>query len=465
MTIASINPATGETLASFEPLSDGELDQRLALAERTFGSWRRETAAARAQALSRAAEIFTKRREALARTATLEMGKLYTASLAEVDKCAGCLRWYAAEHERLLAPEVVATDAVRSYVRFDPLGPVLAVMPWNFPYWQVVRFAAPALLAGNVGLLKHASSVPQVSLALEAIFREAGLPEGCFQSLLVESGRVARIARDRRVRAATLTGSEHAGASLARVCGEALKKTVLELGGSDPFIVLPSADVAKAAEVAVAARVQNNGQSCIAAKRFIVHDKVFDEFEAAMTRRMAALRVGDPMDARTELGPLAGEQLREDIDKQVRRSVELGAAVRTGGKRLEGRGFFYAATVLTKVSAGMPAADEELFAPVAALFRVPDLDEAIRVANATRYGLGACAFTRDPGEQERLAAELEAGSVFINGMVKSDSRLPFGGVKLSGYGRELSSYGMREFMNVKSVWIGGEQHDGKAAVE
>jgi succinate-semialdehyde dehydrogenase/glutarate-semialdehyde dehydrogenase len=454
MTIASTNPATGETFARFDPLSDAELSERLARAERAFGEWRRVRPAARAEALQRAASVFTRRREELARTATLEMGKLYTAALAEVDKCAACLRWYADNHEKLLAREEVATDAERSYVRFDPLGPVLAVMPWNFPYWQVVRFAAPALLAGNVALLKHASNVPQVSIKLEEMFREAEIIEGGFQSLLIEAKRVAGVVADPRVRAATLTGSEAAGRSLAEAAGKHLKKTVLELGGSDPFLVLPSAELARAAEVAVAARVQNNGQSCIAAKRFIVHQSVADEFEAAMTERLAALRVGDPMEARTELGPLALAQVRDDVDAQVQRSVALGAELRTGGKRAGERGFYYAATLLARVPDGSPAADEEIFGPVAALFRVPSVEEAVRVANRTCYGLGASVWTRDPAEQERLAGEIEAGAVFFNGMVKSDPRLPFGGIKLSGYGRELSTYGMREFMNIKSVWIG-----------
>ena len=456
MTIASTNPATGETVARFDPLSDEAIERKLAEAEKAFHRWRREPAASRAASLRRAADVFTRRREELARLATLEMGKLYTASLAEVDKCATCLRWYADEHQRLLAPEEVATEARRSYVRFDPLGAVLAVMPWNFPYWQVVRFAAPALLAGNVGLLKHASCVPQVALALEAVFKEAGVIEGGFQTLLVESKRVAALVADARVQAATLTGSEGAGRSLAAECGKNLKKVVLELGGSDPFIVLPSADVEKAAEVAVAARVQNNGQSCIAAKRFIVHEAVADQFESAMTRRMAALRVGDPMDPQTELGPMASEQGVKDLDEIVQRSLKLGAELRTGGKRVGERGFYYAATVLARIPPGSPAADEETFGPVASLFRVKSADEAVRAANSTRFGLGASAWTHDEKEQAALAEQIEAGAVFFNSMVKSDPRMPFGGVKASGHGRELSHYGMREFMNIKSVWIAKE---------
>jgi succinate-semialdehyde dehydrogenase/glutarate-semialdehyde dehydrogenase len=466
MTIASTNPATGETFARFDALSDQELERRLALAERAFAGWRRQRPAARANVLEAAAAELTEQRRELARLATLEMGKLYTAALAEVDKCASCLRWYAENHERLLAVEEVKTDAQRSYVRFDPLGPVLAVMPWNFPYWQVVRFAAPALLAGNVGLLKHASNVPQVALALERVFLEAGLPEGGFQTLLVEAARVKNIVADRRVRAATLTGSEAAGASLAEHAGKNLKKTVLELGGSDPFVVLESAEVEKAAEVAVAARVQNNGQSCIAAKRFIVHERVAALFEAEMQKRMAALRVGDPIDDATEVGPLAMAQVRDDVEEQVKRTVAAGAEVLAGGKRLDGRGFFFAPTLLAGVPTSSAAAVEEVFGPVAAVFRVRSTDEAVRLANATRYGLGAAVFTTDQREQEKLAEEIEAGSVFFNGMVKSDPRLPFGGVKLSGYGRELSSHGMREFMNVKSVWIGAAGRPPiKASVE
>ena len=453
MTIASINPATGEKLAVFEPLTDAELDRKLGAAERGFHLWRREPAQRRAEVLRKAAQVFTDRRQELGRLATLEMGKLLSAAVAEVDKCAAGLRWYADEHERLLAPEPAPTDAARSYVRLDPLGPVLAVMPWNFPFWQVVRFAAPALLAGNVGLLKHASSVPQVALALQDDFREAGCPAGVFQTLLVEARRVEGIVADDRVVAATLTGSEGAGRSLAAACGKHLKKVVLELGGSDAFLVLPSADLEHAATVAVQARVQNNGQSCIAAKRFIVHEKVAEEFEARMTAKMAAVRVGDPMDEATELGPLINAKGVDDLDGQVQRSLEAGAKLATGGKRLERPGFFYAPTLLVAVPRKSPAAVEETFGPVAALLRAKDLDDAIAVANGSRFGLGAAAFTRDEAEIERLSRELEAGSVFFNGMVKSDPRLPFGGIKASGYGRELSSYGLREFMNVKSVWV------------
>jgi len=454
MAIASVNPATGATFASFEPLSDAELDRKLALSDKTYRSWRREPVQKRVELLRAAAKVFTDRRQELGRLATQEMGKLLTASLGEVDKCAAGLRWYADEHEKLLAEEPVKSDAARSWVRFDPLGPVLAVMPWNFPYWQVVRFAAPALLAGNVGLLKHASSVPQVALALESIFRDAGFPEGCFQTLLIEAKRVERVVADPRVVAATLTGSEEAGRSIAAACGKHLKPTVLELGGSDPFLILPSADLEKAATVAVAARVQNNGQSCIAAKRFIVHEGVAGEFERLMAAKMAALRTGDPMDEKTELGPLASAQGVDDLEGQVQRTVKAGAKILAGGNRLDRPGFFYAGTVLAQVPPGSAASVEETFGPVAAVLRARDLDHAIELANDSRFGLGAAAFTKDEAEIDRLAKELEAGSVFINGMVKSDPRLPFGGIKASGYGRELSSYGMREFQNVKTVWVG-----------
>ena len=454
MAIASVNPATGATFASFEPLSDEGLDRKLALADKTWRSWRREPVQKRVDLLRAAARVFTERRQELGRLATQEMGKLLTASLGEVDKCAAGLRWYADEHEKLLAEEPVKSDAARSWVRFDPLGPVLAVMPWNFPYWQVVRFAAPALLAGNVGLLKHASSVPQVALALESIFRDAGFPEGCFQTLLIEAKRVEKVVADPRVVAATLTGSEEAGRSIAAACGRYLKPTVLELGGSDPFLILPSADLEKAATVAVAARVQNNGQSCIAAKRFIVHQDVAEEVERLMAAKMAALRTGDPMDEKTELGPLASAQGVEDLEGQVQRSVKAGAKILAGGNRLDRPGFFYAGTVLAQVPRESAASVEETFGPVAAVLRARDLDHAIELANDSRFGLGAAAFTRDEAEIDRLAKELEAGSVFINGMVKSDPRLPFGGIKASGYGRELSSYGMREFQNVKTVWVG-----------
>ena len=453
MTIATTNPTTGETLKTFTPDSDALIEQKLQKAADAFQKWRRTSFAERAKRLNKAAALLEERKDALGRLMTLEMGKLRKAAVGEIEKCANGCRYYAENAERHLAPEEVKTDAKRSQKRFQPLGPVLAVMPWNFPYWQVFRFAAPATMAGNVGLLKHASSVPQCALSIEEIFRDAGYPEGVFQTLLVGAEKVKKIIEDPRVVAGTLTGSDGAGRSLATAAGGQLKKTVLELGGSDPFVVLPSCDLDQAVKVAVAARVQNAGQSCIAAKRFIVHQQIAGEFEKKFVAAMAALKVGDPQDDATEVGPLSSKQVLDDLDKQVRRAVEQGAKLACGGKRVDRPGFFFQPTVL--LEAGRTAAwKEEVFGPVAAVVRAKDLDHAIQLANDTSFGLGAAAFTRDPKETERLADELDAGQVFINGMVKSDPRLPFGGVKASGYGRELSEEGIREFTNVKTVWIG-----------
>jgi succinate-semialdehyde dehydrogenase / glutarate-semialdehyde dehydrogenase len=453
MTIASTNPATGETLKTFPADSDSVIEEKLKKAAAAAKTWRRTAFAERAQRLSRAAAILDQRKDALARLMTLEMGKLRKAGVGEVEKCASGCRYYAENAERHLAPEPVQTDARRSEKRFQPLGPVLAVMPWNFPFWQVFRFAAPALMAGNVGLLKHASNVPQCALAIEEIFREAGYPEGCFQTLLVGSDKVKRIVEDPRIVAATLTGSDGAGRSLATTAGAQLKKTVLELGGSDPFLVLPSADLEKAVRVAVAARVQNAGQSCIAAKRFIVHEKIAPEFEKRFVQAMRALRLGDPQDDATEVGPLASRQVLDDVDNQVRAARDRGANVACGGRRVDRPGFFYEPTVVLEAK-GTKVWDEEVFGPVAAVARAKGLDDAIALANDTQFGLGSAAFTQDPAEIDRLVDELEAGQVFINGMVKSDPRLPFGGIKASGYGRELSEEGIREFTNTKTVWIG-----------
>jgi len=452
MTIATTNPATGETVKTFSPDTDPLLEKKLQKSADAFRSWRRTSFADRAQRMGRATALLDERKDALARLMTLEMGKLRKAGVAEIEKCAFGCRYYAEHAERHLAPESVPTDARRSGKRFQPIGPVLAVMPWNFPFWQVFRFAAPALMAGNTGLLKHASNVPQCALAIEEIFRDAGFPEGVFQTLLVGSEKVKRIIDDPRVAAATLTGSDGAGRALGSAAGAQLKKTVLELGGSDPFLVLPSCDLDQAVKVAVAARVQNAGQSCIAAKRFIVHQQIAAEFEKRFVKSMAALRVGDPQDDSTEVGPLASKQVLDDLDKQVRRAREQGAKVACGGERLPGKGFFFAPTVLLEAE-GSAAWKEEVFGPVAAVARARDLDHAIALANDTQFGLGAAAFTQDPKEQERLSDELDAGQVFINGMVKSDPRLPFGGIKASGYGRELSAEGIREFTNVKTVWI------------
>ncbi|MFP5265088.1 MAG: NADP-dependent succinic semialdehyde dehydrogenase [Blastocatellia bacterium] len=453
MAIATINPATGETLKTFEPLSDPEIEKKLQLALDTFRGYRRTPFRERARKMTRAAEILDSGKEEFARTMTTEMGKPIKAARAEAEKCALVCRYYAENAESFLADEAVETNATRSYVRYQPIGPVLAVMPWNFPFWQVFRFAAPALMAGNVGLLKHASNVPQCALAIEDIFRRAGFPEGAFQTLLIGSDKVQRVLDDDRVMAATLTGSEPAGSRVAAEAGKRIKKTVLELGGSDPFIVMPSADLDEAVETAVKARTINNGQSCIAAKRFIVADEIADEFERRFVGEMQSLRIGDPMDESTDIGPLATPDILTDLEAQVRKTEEAGARVLTGGKRLQGGGFYYAPTVLADIPEGSPAHVEELFGPVASLFRVRGIEEAIRLANATVFGLGSSAWTNDEAERARFIDEIEAGSVFINGMVASDPRLPFGGVKHSGYGRELSVYGIREFVNVKTVWI------------
>jgi succinate-semialdehyde dehydrogenase/glutarate-semialdehyde dehydrogenase len=452
MTIASTNPATGETIKTFPADSESAIEEKLRKAAAAARQWRKVGFAERSQRMSRAASLLEQRKDALGRLMTLEMGKLKKAAAGEIEKCAVGCRYYAENAERHLAPEPVQTGASRAEKRFQPLGPVLAVMPWNFPFWQVFRFAAPALMAGNVGLLKHASNVPQCALAIEEIFRDAGYPEGCFQALLIGSDKVKRVVEDGRVVAATLTGSDAAGRSLASIAGGVIKRTVLELGGSDPFVVLPSCDLEQAVKVAVAARVQNAGQSCIAAKRFIVHEKIAPEFEKRFVERMRALRVGDPQDEQTELGPLASRQVLDDIEKQVRSAREQGATVACGGRRLERPGFFFEATVILDAK-GTRVWEEEVFGPVAAVARAKDLDEAIALANDTQFGLGSAAFTREPAEIERLVEELEAGQVFINEMVKSDPRVPFGGVKASGYGRELSREGIREFVNVKTVWV------------
>ena len=453
MAIASVNPANGKTLRTFAEAGATEIERALALAAATSRTWRSVDFAERAAKMRRAAEILEEDKQRFGEIMTLEMGKPIGAAIAEVEKCASVCRYYAEHAAGFLAPEMVATDASRSYVRYDPLGCVLAVMPWNFPFWQVLRFAAPTLMAGNVGILKHASNVPQSALAIAEVFVRAGFPEGCFQTLLVGSAAVAKMIEDPRIAAVTLTGSEGAGVAVGRAAGAQIKKAVLELGGSDPFVVLPSADLAKAAATAVKARTINNGQSCIAAKRFIVHEAVYDRFVELFVAGMAALVVGDPIEPTTEIGPLATSPIRDELAEQVEQSVAAGACVLLGGKKLDGPGYFYAPTVLAEPAPGSPAWDDELFGPVATLFKVADLDAAIALANHKVFGLGASAWTNDAAEQERLAVELEAGSVFLNGMVKSDPRLPFGGIKRSGFGRELSLPGIREFVNVKTVWI------------
>ena len=401
----------------------------------------------------RAAGILETEKEECARLMTLEMGKLFRAATAEAAKCATACRYYAGNAERFLADEVVHTDAGRSFVRYQPLGPVLAVMPWNFPFWQVIRFAAPALMAGNVGLLKHASNVPQCALKIEEIFGRAGFAEGVFQTLLIESARVDAVIGDPRVAAATLTGSEEAGVKVGVAAAQRIKKTVLELGGSDPFIVMPSADLDRAVATAVDARVQNNGQSCIAAKRFIAASAIAEEFERRFVERMKELRVGDPMEETTELGPLSSVEALEALDRSVRETVAAGARLLTGGHRMDLPGNYYAPTVLAQSPVNSPAYCEELFGPVASLFRAKDAPDAVRIANDSRFGLGASVWTNDPSEIEYFANEIQAGMIFINGMVASDPRLPFGGVKHSGHGRELGVHGIREFVNVKTVWI------------
>ncbi len=454
MAIRSIDPATGETLREFPELTGPEIEQKLAAAAAAFREHRDRPLTERAEMLQKAAELLETEVEELARTITLEMGKPIAAARAEVRKCASGCRYYAENGARFLEEETIQTRAARSSVRWQPLGPVLAIMPWNFPFWQVFRFAAPALFAGNVGLLKHAANVPQCALAIEDVWRRAGAAEGVFQALLIESDKVAGVIRDRRVAAVTLTGSDRAGAAVAEVAGSEIKKCVLELGGSDPFIVMPSADFDAALDTAVTARTQNNGQSCIAAKRFLVADAIYDEFTRRFVEKMEALKLGDPFDEATDLGPLATPSIREGVDRQVRESVAAGARLLTGAKVPEGRGNFYPATVLAEIPENAPAYREEVFGPVALVFRVADASAAIALANDSEFGLGASAWTQDPAEQERFARELEVGMVFLNAMVASDPRLPFGGVKRSGYGRELGSLGLREFLNAKTVFLG-----------
>lgn len=453
MGIATINPATGETVKTFTALTDAEIENALALADRAFRDYRRVSFDTRSQWMQNAANLLEENAETYAKIMTLEMGKPITAAIAEVKKSAAVCRFYAENAAQFLADVPAESDASNSFIAYEPLGAILAVMPWNFPFWQVFRFAAPALMAGNVGLLKHASNVPQCALAIGEIFQKAGFPEGVFQTLLVGSNKVAQIITDDRVKAGTLTGSEPAGASLASLAGQNIKKTVLELGGSDPFIVLETADLNAAVEAAVTARMLNNGQSCIAAKRFILISSIADEFEIRLAEKFAALKIGDPMLPDTEVGPLATPDILTELHQQVQICVEAGAKVLTGGQLLEQPGNFYPPTILTQIPEGTPAYSEEFFGPVALIFRVNSLDEAITLANSTIFGLGSSGWTTNQAEQERLIRELEAGAVFINGLVKSDPRLPFGGIKRSGYGRELSSQGIHEFVNIKTVWI------------
>lgn len=453
MPIASVDPATGKTIRTYDELSDSEVEDKLQRAEEAFREYRRTSFAERGEKMLKAAEILESHKKGFAEMMTLEMGKPIKAAIAEAEKCAWVCRYYAESAEHFLADEVVDTNATRSYVHYQPLGAVFAVMPWNFSFWQVFRFAAPALMAGNVGLLKHASNVPACALAIEDIFREADFPEGAFQTLLIGSDKVARVIEDERVRAVTLTGSEPAGSEVASLAGKRVKKTVLELGGSDPFIVMPSANLDEAVKTAVTARTMNNGQSCIAAKRFIVAEEIADEFEKRFVAGMEALTVGNPLDDTVDVGPLATPQILDDLEAQVKLTIDFGARLLTGGHRLEQPGYYYLPTVLTDIPKESPAYRDELFGPVASLFRASDIDDAIRIANDTSFGLGASAWTNDRDEQTRFIDEIESGCVFINGMVASDPRLPFGGVKHSGYGRELGVFGIREFVNIKTVWI------------
>jgi succinate-semialdehyde dehydrogenase/glutarate-semialdehyde dehydrogenase len=453
MPIESINPANGKLIRSFKPLTGDALREKIALAAEAFRGYATVPLTHRALCMRKLANLLEEDAVELAETITQEMGKPLHSAHAELAKCASVCRYYAENAVRMLAPEIIVTDAMRSYVRWDPLGVVLAVMPWNFPFWQVFRFLAPALMAGNVGLLKHAPNVPQCALAIESLVRRAGFPRGTFQSLLIETNQVESVLGDPRIAAVTLTGSETAGRAVGAQAGWLIKKSVLELGGSDPFIVMASADLNAAVETAVQARCVNGGQSCIAAKRFIVHEAVYAEFEQRFVAGMAAVRVGDPMLDTTDIGPIATARQLENLEAQVHAAISAGARPLTGGRRIPGPGYYFEPTVLVGVPRTSPVYRDEFFGPVAMLFRAKNLHEAIEIANDTPFGLGASAWTRDPAEQQRLVAELQAGVVFLNKMVASDPRLPFGGIKHSGYGRELSAAGMREFLNAKTVYI------------
>jgi succinate-semialdehyde dehydrogenase / glutarate-semialdehyde dehydrogenase len=454
MAIASVNPANGKILKMFEALSDSQVDAKIGRAAGVFPSFPRLSFSQRAHWMMNAAEILENEKEELGRLMTTEMGKPLRSAIEEAVKCAWACRYYAENAERFLADEVVETAATKSYIHYQPLGPILAVMPWNFPFWQVFRFVAPALMAGNVGLLKHASNVPQCALKIEEILLRAGFSEGAFQTLLIGSKQVDRVLDDPRIRAATLTGSEEAGVQVGTGAAKRIKKVVLELGGSDPFIVMPSANMEQAVSTAVKARIVNNGQSCIAAKRFIVAEPIMEEFQGKFVSQMEALKIGDPLDESTELGPLATADGVTSLDADVKKTVAAGARVLTGGKPLDNRpGNYYSPTVLTDIPLNSPAYREELFGPVACLFPAKNLEDAIRIANDSKFGLGASAWTNDPDERDRFINDLEAGMVFINRMVASDPRLPFGGVKKSGHGRELGPYGIREFTNIKAVWV------------
>ncbi len=455
MPISTTNPTTGETLKTFEPYDEAEVERRLALADSAFRSYRRTSFDERARLVRAMADVFEQDADSFAKTLTLEMGKPIVQARAEVAKCVGVLRYYAEHAAAMLADEPVTTTAAKhgSYLKYQPIGPVLAVMPWNFPLWQVIRFATPTFMVGNVALLKHASNVPQSALNIEDAARRAGFPEGVFQTLLVGGDRVQAILEDDRVAAATLTGSEGAGRSVAAIAGSEIKKTVLELGGADPFIVMPSADLDRAVQIGVWARIQNNGQSCIAAKRFIIHEAIADEYFERYAEAMSKLVVGDPLDEATQVGPLATAQGRDEVNEQVQDALSKGAKAICGGETMDGPGWFVQPTVLTELTPDMRVYDEEVFGPVTSFFRAGGIEEAIALANDTSFGLSSSAWTEDRVEQRRFASDLEAGMVFINAMTVSYFDLPFGGVKRSGYGRELSAAGIREFTNIKTVWV------------
>jgi len=455
VTIATVNPTTGETLKTFEPFDDAELERRLALADRAYRAYRRTSLDERAALVRGLADLLDADNASIAETITIEMGKPIVQARTEVTKCANGLRFYAEHAQAMLADELVTTTAAKksSYVKYQPIGPVLAVMPWNFPLWQVIRFAAPTFMAGNVALLKHASNVPQTALYLEDAARRAGFPDGVFQTLLVGSDRVQQILEDDRVRAATLTGSEGAGRAVAAIAGRAIKKTVLELGGADPFIVMPSADLERAVEIGLWARIQNNGQSCIAAKRFIVHEAIADEYLDRYGEAMSKLVVGDPLEEATQVGPLATAQGRDEVNDQVADALAKGAKALCGGGTVDGPGWFVQPTALSEITPDMRVQRDEVFGPVTSFFRVADIDEAIALANDTDFGLSSNAWTEDAAEQQRFIDEIEAGMVFVNSMTISYFDLPFGGVKRSGYGRELTHHGIREFTDIKTVWV------------
>lgn len=449
----AVDPSTGETFQSYPRHSDAETSTLIEAAQARFETWRDRPFGERAALLRKVAQLLREQKSELASLMAREMGKPVGSAVAEAEKCAWVCEHYAEHAEGYLAPEDIETSAVHSFVRYDPLGVILAVMPWNFPFWQVFRFAAPCLMAGNVGVLKHASNVPGCGLAIERLFREAGFPAGCFTTLMISSSQVEQVIRHPAVKACALTGSEAAGSQVAATAGSEIKKCVLELGGSDPFIVLEDADVARAVKVGITARCLNNGQSCIAAKRFLVHEAVLEEFSAGFVAGVRALKIGNALDPATDIGPLARPDLVDDLERQVQGSLQAGARLLCGGQRLERPGYFYQPTVLGDVRPGMPAADEETFGPLAALIRVENEAQAIALANSSPYGLGASLWTADRERGKRLARQIEAGCVFINEMVKSDPRVPFGGVKLSGFGRELGRPGILEFVNSKTVWV------------